>query len=140
METTPVKSWTEYLASQGIRFAAVPTAQMFKETGYLTSKIYRENKNPFGMKYSNRGYAKGIRNGHAWYDSMNDAIKDYKAWQDDRIKAFEAKYHPITSNEEYINMLDSVVIGGRDYRYAEDLDYTNSLRSKYVPEVIKFNY
>ena len=104
----------------GLVAPRIVLAQTYLETGNLTSDIYRKNKNRFGMKYNRRGYAKGSRSGHAYYDSEVETFMDYMAWQKqmlgDRV---------IKSEEEYLYFLDHLP-GNR--RYAEDPQYTNKLR------------
>lgn len=93
-----------------IRFPRVVLSQMWHETGGFKSKIYKENHNPFGMKWNNRGYALGVLHGHARYSNIWDAIQDYSDWQ--------AKYCPkgISSEQEYIDWLIR-------FGYAEDTLY-----------------
>lgn len=119
----------EFYSLQGIKFAEVPVAQSYWETGGFVSAIYKENKNPFGMKYNSRGLATGVNRGHATYPNQIAALKDYAAWQRTRIAAFERRFHKIRTTEDYINMLDSLVIGNGMYRYAEDTCYTKHIRS-----------
>lgn len=119
----------KFYASQGIRFAEVPVTQSYWETGGYESTIYKENKNPFGMKFNRRGFAVQVNRGHAAYPSHIAALQDYAAWQKIRIAAFERKFHRIRTTEDYINMLDSLVINGKLYRYAEDTLYTKHIRN-----------
>lgn len=118
----------EFYSLNGIRFAEVAVTQSYWETGGYESLIYEENKNPFGMKFNRRGFAVKVNRGHASYPNQIAALKDYAAWQKDRIRAFEQKFHKIRTTEDYINMLDSVVIRRKLYRYAEDPDYTKHIR------------
>lgn len=118
-------------ASYGIRFPEVAVCQSYWETGGFSSPIWIQNKNSFGMKYNNRGYAVRKNRGHAAYPDGIASLKDYAAWQRLRIAAFESRYHKIRTTEDYINMLDSVVISGNLYRYAEDSLYTRHIRETY---------
>lgn len=118
----------EFYALQQIRFSEVAVTQSYWETGGYESVIYEENKNPFGMKFSRRGFAVRVNRGHAAYPNQIAALRDYAAWQKDRIRAFERKFHQIRTTDDYINMLDSVVIRGKLYRYAEDPNYTKHIR------------
>lgn len=108
-------SMRELLISHNIRFSNVVLAQTIHETGYYTSKVFKENNNPFGMKHNGRGYSLGTKNGHANYKSIEDAIRDYAEWQ--------LRYCPksISNTEEYLLWLDK-------WGYAEDPDYIQKLR------------
>lgn len=114
--STTNNSITELIISNNIRFKEVVLAQTLLETGCYTSKVYKENNNPFGMKHNGRGYSKNTKNGHANYNSLSDAVKDYAEWQ--------LKYCPksISTNEEYLAWLDK-------WGYAEDPSYTTKLRN-----------
>lgn len=74
------------LLDEGFFFgtAKVITAQAAFETANFTSKIYRENNNPFGMKLpvKRRTTAKGEKNGYAFYESVADAVRDFYLWYD----------------------------------------------------------
>lgn len=105
-----------------IQCPRVVIAQICLETNYLTSKIYRENHNVCGMKYSKKSkYALGTKNGHAYYETTSHSLLDYRDWQKRRSnnKIFE-------SDEEYLYFLDHLPGG---MRYAEDPQYTNKLRN-----------
>jgi len=69
------------LLDEGFFFetAKIITAQAAFETGNFTSDIYRENKNPFGMKLpeKRRTTAIGTNRGHAVFNSISDAIRDF---------------------------------------------------------------
>jgi uncharacterized FlgJ-related protein len=105
---------------------------MVHETDFLSSKIYRENHNMFGMKENKRGYCKGQKNGHAYYESPIQSIKDYRAYQN-RILFYAAKQnrYPHT-NEEYMALLrDLPQFGcGKGVCYAEDPLYLQHLRAR----------
>lgn len=115
-DSSLVGKWKEV----GLVAPRVVFAQTYLETCWLTSKIYRKNHNRYGMKWNKRGFAKGVRYGHAYYDSEVESMMDYMAWQKqmlgDRV---------INSDEEYLYFLDHLP-GNR--RYAEDPNYTNKLR------------
>ena len=105
------------LLDQGFNFetAKILTAQAAHETANFTSKIYRENNNPFGMKLpkERRTTDKGEQNKHAFYDNIPEAIKDfwlyYKAvrlaetWPtvDAYIEAIKAKNYFTADAEQY---------------------------------------
>ena len=53
------------------------TAQAAHETANFTSQVFRENNNIFGYKYVGQWRAKGEKNGHADYKSIEESIQDY---------------------------------------------------------------
>lgn len=118
----------------GIRFDSIVVTQNFLETGNFTSTIFKENKNMFGMKYNQRGFAIGKNRGHAQYADYESAAKDYLAWQTIRIRDYERYYgKKIVTDEDYYDLLNHVVIYGKTgkagvYSYAEDPDYTRKLQ------------
>lgn len=127
----------------GIKFAHIVIAQSIQETGHFRSKIYKLNKNGFGMKANYRGYCKYTPKQkdicdcydceHACYNDMWDSVLDQVAWQFYRMSAYHQKYGRIQTSSDYFHFLDHIVINGKDYRYAEDKNYTNKLR-----EIIKY--
>lgn len=94
----------------------------------------------FGMKFSPKkkkqlgdAYpALGEKNGHAYYESTIQSIKDYRAYQN-RILFYAAKQdrYPHT-NEEYMALLrDLPQFGcGKGVCYAEDPLYLQHLRAR----------
>lgn len=112
---TKNSSIKELLINNNIRFSNVVLAQTIHETGYYTSKVFKENNNPFGMKHNGRGYSLGTKNGHAYYKTIEDAVKDYAEWQ--------LRYCPksINTTEEYLQWLEK-------WGYAEDPHYIEKLR------------
>jgi flagellum-specific peptidoglycan hydrolase FlgJ len=72
----------ELLIEYGFNFkqAQYITAQAAHETGNFSSKIFLENKNLFGYKYIGQKNAKGEKNGHANYESIEHSIQDYKVY------------------------------------------------------------
>jgi flagellum-specific peptidoglycan hydrolase FlgJ len=132
---TPAKSvdTTEQLISRlliqnGVKFHKIVLLQSKLESGYYKSRIFKENRNTFGMKLSKRGYATGKHLGHARYNSLEDCVADYAQWQRERLAAHERKYGPVNSEERYYFFLNHLVIGRGVYSYAEDISYTNKLR------------
>lgn len=118
---------------EGIKFDSIVVTQNFLETGDFTSAIYKENKNMFGMKYNQRGFAKGVNRGHAKYNNEIDAVRDYAQWQKIRINDYERYYNKkIVTYDDYYDMLNHTVIytkkGVFVSRYAEDVNYTDKLK------------
>jgi len=79
------------------------------------------------MKLSGRGWALEEKRGHASYKSIEESVRDYAAYQ--RMILFMAKQqgYIINSDEQYLWLLDNLPFGGGS-RYAEDPNYTKSLR------------
>ncbi len=108
------------LNNMGIRHIDVVMAQIFHETGALTSNIYKECKNLFGMKYNTRGYAKGVCRGHAKYDSYMDSIRDYAEWQRKYLTIYEKRNGRVITVDDYLRFLTQI-------GYAEDRNYCHKL-------------
>ena len=95
--------------------ALMITAQAAHETGNFTSSIFKINNNPFGMKLPEvrQTTAIGERNGHAYYKSIEDAVRDYKlyysfqkypvTWPDTDtfVQALKDKYYFEAKTEDY---------------------------------------
>lgn len=113
----------------------VALAQATWETNFFRSKICKSNRNLFGMKFNKRGFALKTLNGHAYYENAKQSIADYKAWQDRMLRL-----HPCDTEEEYLQMLDSLPISTKynTCRYAEDTTYTDKIRMR-INELKKFN-
>lgn len=79
-----------YCVEIGIKEPEIVTNQSMLETGNLTSKVFKENHNLFGMKrcsvhplYKKRETTSlGTKNGHAYYSDWKKSVGDYKLWQD----------------------------------------------------------
>ena len=112
----------------GILFPKVVYSQAVHETANFTSTIFKENNNCFGMKLSSRGWALEENRGHASYASIEESVREYAAYQ--RMILFMAKEqgYIINSDEQYLWLLDNLPFGN-GMRYAEDPNYTKSLRS-----------
>lgn len=111
----------------GILFPKVVYSQAIHETSNFSSKIFQDNHNCFGMKLSGRGWALEENRGHASYKTIEESVRDYAAYQ--RMILFMAKQqgYIINSDEQYLWLLDNLPFG-KGSRYAEDPDYTKSLR------------
>lgn len=121
-ERTIEDVYTEMLNDLEIQCPRVVVAQICLETDYLRSKIYNENHNLCGMKFSKKSqYALGVKNGHAYYASTAHSLLDYRDWQRRR-----SNNRVFKSDEEYLYFLDHLPGG---MRYAEDPLYTTKLRN-----------
>jgi len=103
----------ETLAKLNVRHKDVVLAQIIVETGNLTSPIFKENNNLFGMKEakSRPTTALGTQRNHAYYISWKESIVDYALWQSSFARGL--------SKDEYISYLGQV--------YAEDSSYTKKI-------------
>lgn len=116
----------------GIQCPEVVVAQLCLETNYLSSRIYKENNNLFGMKkpYKRPTFVVGVNRGHAVYESTAHSLADYVLFQ----KYVASKYlerrgkEKFSSNEEYMDFL--LKCG-----YAEDKKYIEKLK-----KIIKILY
>lgn len=116
-----IKSLRDFLESSGVLFPDVAIAQIILETGRLSSAVYRECNNLFGMKLSSRRIASTSCRGHAGYNHPYDSILDYRAWQTDRITYYRKKYGPVDTEEDYLLLLKRM-------NYAEDPLYVPKLK------------
>ena len=89
-------------------------SQVILETGYLTSKLYRENNNLFGMRVSGSRatMSNKIVNGYKWYPSWRESLIDYALLQ--------MAFYKNKSEKEYFDKLSRV--------YAEDPYYVTKLK------------
>jgi len=99
----------------GIAYPDVVFAQARLETGNFTSKVFRENRNLFGMKLPRvrSTTAIGEQNNHASYIRWQHSVADYKLWQDEVIKKHRTK-------RAYLRYLSK--------HYAEDKKYIHKLK------------
>lgn len=98
-----------------IKFPDIAIAQAYLESGYLTSPLFVETNNPFGMKVAkNRPTTNfGDYNGYAIYSSLKDAVVDYAIWQNGLSKEYTKDL------ESYMNYISS--------KYATDTNYCDKL-------------
>jgi hypothetical protein len=82
MNTTNENGWTIYdlLLNAGFneKFARWITAQSAHETGNFSSNIFKNNYNAFGIKYAGQATALGEKNGYAYYNNLEESVRDYK--------------------------------------------------------------
>lgn len=121
----PVLHMQYILDTVGIKNTRVVLAQWIHETGFMRSKVYLENHNPFGMKESSRHWDIGTKNGHANYphephagfcalSCYMPAIYDYRDWQ--RQRGWKGG-----TDRDYMDFLV-------DKHYAEDRLYIQKLQ------------
>ena len=106
----------KYLNQIGIKNAEIVMAQCLVETGHLTSKIFKENNNLFGMKEAKqrRTTAIGTKNGHAYYKHWYDSVIDYLLYQRAYYNGVEDYYSFLTrmgyaANKKYIDTVKMVL-------------------------------
>lgn len=94
------RSFYEYLKKINIKFPELVFAQAVKESGF-SSRLWKENNNPFGMKEAPRRANKqnGQQSGYAYYDSWKDACIDYAFYQT------HIGLSKIKTREEYLMVL-----------------------------------
>lgn len=111
------------LIQWNIKYPEVVLAQCMIESAYLSSPIFKENHNLFGMKVATTRptTAKGTRRNHAYYDNWIMSIVDYALFQ----AAFTRK---LKTEEDYIKYLNQV--------YAEDNSYAIKIK-KLLPKIKK---
>lgn len=99
-----------------IKLPYIPLAQSMLETGNWKSSMFLENHNLFGMKQSVRrvSTAKGMNNGHAYYDTWRESVYDYAFYQ--------SRYmNTIKSEDDYFSYLRAT--------YATDSMYVDKLKN-----------
>lgn len=97
------KNFYEYLKEVNIKFPELVFAQAMKESGFK-SPLWKNNKNPFGMKEANKRPNKqnGTQDGYAYYDTWKDAILDYAFYQS------YVGLSKLKTQEEYLAYLKSM--------------------------------
>lgn len=105
-----------YLLQIGMEEPDIVLKQVLYESAHLTSDIYRENHNLFGMKLAKKRVttALGEKRGHAYYSNWKKSIEDYKIWQNLYYKSGCYYQFLINSgystNPKYINTLKRINI------------------------------
>ncbi len=99
-----------------IKHPDIVLAQAILESGYLSSQIFIENNNLFGMRFPERRptVALSENRGYSVYDCWTDSVKDYKLFQEFLFKRKEK------TRDEYFDYLDRI--------YAEDPNYVPFLK------------
>jgi hypothetical protein len=99
-----------------IKHPDIVLAQAILESGYLSSQIFIENNNLFGMRFPERRptVALSENRGYSVYDCWTDSVKDYKLFQEFLFRRKEK------TRDEYFDYLDRI--------YAEDPNYVPFLK------------
>ena len=66
--------------------------------------------------------------GHASYASIEESVRDYASYQRMILYMAKEQGYIINSDEQYLWLLDNLPFG-KGSRYAEDPNYTKSLRA-----------
>lgn len=109
-----LKDVESLLKKYDIQYPEIVIAQIRLETGNLSSRLCKSNKNLFGMKYPKKREttAIGEQFGHAQYKSYEDCISDYALWQKARYKGGDyytfLKDIGYAQDELYINKLQQI--------------------------------
>lgn len=108
------------ILEKNIQYPDIVLAQAILESGYMTSQIFIENNNLFGMRFPERRETTAIseNKGYSVYDCWTDSVKDYKLFQDFLFRNKEK------TRDEYFDYLSRI--------YAEDGSYV-----AFVKEIIK---
>lgn len=124
----------EKLVAAGIRYPAAVFAQAGHETDGFTSWSFRNCHNPWGMKVATQRptTALGWCGNHAGYASLNDAILDYKIWQDKYLPRYEARFGSIASNEGYVEFLHYQGFA-EDKKYRQKVAYFIRIVERLIP-------
>ena len=99
------------ILSQDIEYPDIVFAQAMLESGYMSSTIYLENNNLFGMRFPGRRPTVALysNKGYSVYDCWTKSIEDYKLFQDFLFRKKKK------TRDEYFNYLGRL--------YAEDSSY-----------------
>ena len=82
------------------------------------SVLLKQNNNLFGMKYAGQLYARGEKNGFAYYDNIEYSIADFAAWWQRHKPEFINILFPVDSVERYVSILKD-----NDYFEASETSY-----------------
>jgi flagellum-specific peptidoglycan hydrolase FlgJ len=109
----------EYANKIGIKYVDVMVAQSRIETGWYSSKIFKEGSNLFGMKLAKRRKttALGEHRKHAKYSDWTKSVEDYKLWQEMVLKK-------VSSKQEYLSYIGKY--------YAENPNYLNLIKKQTI--------
>ena len=99
-----------------MKYEDVIVQQYKLESGHGKSNVYKQNKNFLGLKVAKLRptTALGTQNGHAYYKSWEDCLRDYALWQIQNARN-------VRNESEYYQLLDGI--------YAEVGNYSERLKS-----------
>jgi flagellum-specific peptidoglycan hydrolase FlgJ len=104
-----------WMEEYNIQYPRIVLAQIILETGWLKSRIYKENNNLFGMKLAKKRVTTAIGSNlnHAIYSNLRSSIEDYAIWQHSKYKGGDyyafLKDVGYATDENYINKLKLLI-------------------------------
>lgn len=111
---TKAEVWN-YIQGCGIKHPEIVFRQAMVESGHLSSDIFKENNNLFGMKFPRKRptFATGENRGHAKYTSWRQSIRDIALWQQIYYNGTENYYTFLkrigyATSQTYINQIKGV--------------------------------
>lgn len=124
-----------------VKFPNIVMAQHIAECGWdrRKSDIFLNGHNAFGMKPNKRGIMSGEYKGHAAYLNVEQSIKDYAAWQKERLASYEAHNGAVLNETQYFHFLECLFIrtDGTCASYAEYADTNANGEYDYVEHLKK---
>lgn len=105
------------ILEQEVEFPDIVFAQAILESGHFTSKVFKNNKNLFGMKLPKKRttLAIGQKYGYAVYEYWQESVGDYGLFQEYIFK------NKKMSKSQYLSFIDK--------RYSETSGYVSKLKS-----------
>lgn len=99
------------ILEQGLEFPDIVFAQAILESGHFKSKVFRENKNLFGMRQplKRETISKGKAHGYAIYEFWQESVEDYYLYQE---YSFRNKK---ISRSQYLKRLDKSYASTQGY-------------------------
>lgn len=116
------KNFYEYLKRVNVKFPELVFAQAMKESGF-TSRIWKDNHNPFGMKQATKrpNMQSGVLHNHATYDTWKHAIIDYAFYQ------IYIGINKMKTKEDYLQYLKEM--NYYDVNHPGNVHYLDDLRN-----------
>lgn len=104
------------ILEQGIEFPDIVFAQAILESAHFQSKLFKENRNIFGMRVPSKRQSSsvGSKNGYSLYVSWRDSVVDYYYYQEMVLSKKKM------TREQYFQFLDK--------NYAEAGSYSKKLK------------
>ena len=104
------------ILEQGLEFPDIVFAQAILESGHFKSKIFKKNKNLFGMKYPSKRetVSLGKRYGYSFYEFWEESVEDYYLYQE-----YLLKKKKISRSQYFLHL---------DRNYASNKGYSKKLQ------------
>ena len=117
------------ILEQGLEFPDIVFAQAVLESGHFKSKIFKKNKNLFGMKYPSKreSFSLGKKYGYSVYEFWEDSVEDYYLYQE---FIFNNKK---ISRSQYLSKLDRTYASKKGYSKKLQVIITNFKKVLYSP-------